>query len=191
MRALVAIVALAACGKDAPPKLDDLGEVPVFALRDHTDAELTEAWLRDHVTIVDFVFTRCDTICPVMSLKMARLAKQTEDLPAVRLLSFSVDPAYDQPAVLATYAAQYDADPARWRFVTGDYDAVRTIAEGALMTAMEPQAGTTPSGAPDIRHGGHFLLVDQDLHIRGVYDSAVNARMELLARDARSLARPP
>lgn len=191
---IVAAALLGACDRDErnanrAPRLDDYGEVPGFALRDQTGGVLTESWLRGHVTVVNFIFTRCDTICPVLSLKMARLDEQTRDLgDAVHLLSFSVDPAYDQPAVLAEYAGHFAARPERWRFVTGDYAAVRTMVEGALMTAMDPADGTTPSGAPDIKHGGHFLLVDRDLHIRGVYDSNDDARMEALARDVRRLA---
>jgi len=170
------------------PPPDDYGTVPAFALHDQTGGRLDQEWLRGHVTIVDFVFTRCDTICPVLSMKMANLDERTKDLADVRLLSFSVDPTYDTPAVLAEYAARYQADPARWRFVTGEYDPVKTLVEGALMTAMDP-AGTTESGAPDIKHGGHFLLVDRDLHIRGVYDSNEEARLDALVRDARRLAR--
>jgi protein SCO1/2 len=186
-RLLLALVLVAACGS-SEPKLEDYGQVPAFALKDQTGAVLDQTWLAGHVTIVDFVFTRCDTICPVLSMKMANLDERTKDLADVRLLSFSVDPAYDTPEVLAAYARQYGADPARWRFVTGEYDNVKALVEGALMTAMDP-AGTTASGAPDIKHGGHFLLVDRDLHIRGVYDSNEEARLDALVRDARRLAR--
>lgn len=200
LAAVAAIVVAGAIGvvaiarrADAPtpraaPPLDDYGEVPAFALRDQAGEPVTEAWLDGHVTIVNFVFTRCDTICPVLSLKMARLDEQTKGLGQVRLLSFSVDPEYDTPDVLARYAAEYGADRARWRFATGDYDAVRTMVEGALMTAMDP-AGTTASGAPDIRHGGHFLLIDEARRIRGIYDSSEPGRLDDLVRDARRLTR--
>ena len=190
MKKLLLVLALASCKDDAPraKPMQDLGEVPAFSLHDQTDAVTTEAWLRDHVTIVDFVFTRCDTICPMISLKMVRLGARTKDA-GVQLLSFSVDPAYDTPAVLAEYATHYGADAARWRFLTGDYAEVRTMVEGALMTAMDPQTGTTASGAPNISHGGHLLLVGPDLHIRGVYDSADDARMKELERDALELAK--
>ncbi|MCB9565166.1 MAG: SCO family protein [Kofleriaceae bacterium] len=174
-----------------PAPLPDYGEVPTFALPDQTGGVLDDGWLRGHVTIVDFVFTRCDTICPVLSMKMERLAATTDDVGAdVRLLSFSVDPAYDTPEVLATYAAHYHADPARWRFVTGEYDAVKAMIEGALMTAMEDR-GVRPTGAPDIKHGGNFLLIDRDLHIRGTYDSNDADRLAALARDVRRLVAAP
>jgi len=187
-RLLVILALVAACRKSDPP-LDDYGTIPAFALHDQTGAVLDAGWLAGHVTIVDFVFTRCDTICPVLSMKMARLDEQLKDLgDRVHLLSFSVDPAHDTPPVLAEYAARYHADPARWRFVTGEYDAVEQLVEGALMTGMDP-AGTTPSGAPDIKHGGHFLLVGPDRKIRGVYDSSEPGRLDALVRDARRLAR--
>jgi protein SCO1/2 len=189
-RILIALL-LVACRGDAKPAshLDDLGTVPAFGLRDQTDQVLTQEWLRDHVTIVDFVFTRCDTVCPALSMKMVRLGEQTKDLPGVQLLSFSVDPKYDTPAVLAEYATRYHADPARWRFVTGEYPEVRTLVEGALMTAMEDEGKTTPSGAPDIRHGGHILVIGPDLRIRGVYDSNDADALEILVDDVRTLSR--
>jgi protein SCO1 len=197
MRALLAIAALLAAGALAaceerprrPTAPDDYGAMPSFTFTDQTGGTLTEEWLRGRVTIVDFIFTRCDTICPVLTWKMVGLAEQTRDLDdRIRLLSFSVDPVYDTPAVLAAYADRYRVDPARWRFVTGDYPRIEALVTGALMTAMEP-AGTTASGAPDIRHGGHFLLIGPDLRIRGVYDSSDEARLTALVRDARRLAR--
>ncbi len=189
--AAVAIILIARPGAssgargDAP--LDDYGAVPAFGFTDQTGGTTTEAWLRGRVTIIDFIFTRCDTVCPALTGRMANLDEQTADLgDAVRLLSFSVDPGHDTAAVLAAYGAQWRARPARWRFVTGDADALRTLIEGPLMSAMV-EAGTTPSGAPDIRHGGHFLLVDGALRIRGVYDSNDAARLAALPRDVRRL----
>jgi protein SCO1/2 len=188
-RALI-LCALAACSKsEAKPAshLDDYGAVPAFALQDQSDQTLTEDWLRGHVTMVDFVFTRCDTVCPALSYKMSRLDAQTKDLPGVQLLTFSVDPKYDTPAVLAAYATRFHADPARWRFVTGDYAAVQTLVEGALMTAMQDEGKTTPSGAPDIKHGGHILLIGPDLRIRGVYDSNDGDALDILPKDVERL----
>lgn len=186
--ATVAVVmATRARGDTAPQPLDDYGAVPAFAFTDQTGGTTTDAWLRGHVTVIDFIFTRCDTVCPAITARMAHLDEHTADLgDALHLLSFSVDPAYDTPAVLATYGAEWGARPERWRFLTGDAAALRTLIEGPLMSAMV-DAGTSPSGAPDIRHGGHFLLVDRDLRIRGVYDSNDEARLAALARDVRRL----
>lgn len=155
----------------ADPTLLDLGEVGAFALTDERGEPFQEAALHGHVTIVSFLFTRCDTICPVTTMKMARLADKTFDAgDQIRLASFSVDPAYDTPDRLAAYAQRYHADPARWRFVTGPVEAMRQLVEGPFMNSMA-QEGLSPSGAPQISHSGYFLLVDRNAHIRGAYDS--------------------
>ena len=173
----------------ADPTLLDLGEVGAFALTDERGEPFTEAALHSHVTIVSFVFTRCDTICPVTTMKMARLQDKTFDAGAqIKLASFSVDPAYDTPARLAEYAQRYHADPARWRFVTGPVEAMRRLVEGPFMNSMA-QEGVTPSGAPQISHSGYFLLVDRNAHVRGAYDSNDIQRLDEMIRDARFLAR--
>src|SRR4051812_454258 len=80
----------------ADPQLDDLGPVGTFTLTDERGEPFSDAALRGHVTLVSFLFTRCDTICPVTTMKMARLQEKTFDAAArIKLASFSVDPAYD------------------------------------------------------------------------------------------------
>jgi protein SCO1/2 len=169
--------------------LPDWGEVGTFSLVDQTGQPFSDAAMRGHISIVSFVFTRCDTICPVISMKMARIQEKTFDLGRdIKLVSFSVDPEYDTPERLDAYAKQYGADPERWRFVTGPKDKVFSLIEGPFMTSMlrDPDR---PSGVPDIKHGGYFLLLDRNLHIRGKYDSDLVNQLDALMRDARYLVR--
>jgi protein SCO1/2 len=171
------------------PNLSDLGVVPPFDLVDDRGQPINQDVFRGHPTVVSFLFTRCDTICPVTTAKMARLQEKTFDVGAkVKLVSFSVDPTYDTPPRLAEYAQRFKADPQRWRFITGPYDHVYPLVEGPFMSSMmrEPDR---PNGVPNIAHGGYFILVDGNLHIRGVYDSNDIHRLDELIRDARYLAR--
>jgi protein SCO1/2 len=173
----------------ADPVLDDLGAVGRFSLLDERGQPFSEAAFAGHATLVSFIFTRCDTICPVTTMKMARLQEQTFDAGArIKLASFSVDPAYDTPARLTEYAQRYHADPARWRFITGPIEDVRRLVEGPLMNSMARE-GVTPSGAPAISHSGYFLLIDGNAHIRGAYDSSDLQRLDEMIRDARYLTR--
>jgi protein SCO1/2 len=182
------IVPTLMCRPEHKP-LPDLGAVGSFELVDQTGQPFTDAAMRGHVSIVSFIFTRCDTICPVISMKMARIQEKTFDLGRdIKLVSYSVDPNYDTPPRLAEYAKKYGADPERWRFLTGPYDKVHALIEGPFMTSML-RAGDRPSGVPDIQHGGYFLLLDHDLHIRGIYDSDIINQLEALMRDARFLVR--
>jgi len=185
----VAIVAITILRRPPDPKFEDLGVVSPFTLTDERGQPFTAEALRGHVTIVSFLFTRCDTICPVTTMKMANLQEKTFDVgDRVKLVSFSVDPTYDTPARLTVYAERFHADPERWRFITGPEDKVRTLIEGPFMTSMMRE-GTQSNGAPNIAHGGYFLLVDPTLRIRGTYDSNDIHRLDELVRDARFLAR--
>lgn len=172
------------------PELPDLGDIPAFALVDQHGERFTEEALRGHPTIVGFVFTRCDTICPVISMKMHWLQEKTADRKgaAIKLVSISVDPAYDTPPRLLEYATRHQADFGRWRFLTGPRPDVHKLVEGPFMNSMIEQ-GVTASGAPAISHSGYLVLVDGDLKIRGVYDSNDDNALGALMRDARYLAR--
>lgn len=171
-------------------KLDDLGVVPAFSFRDQTGQVFTEEALRGHPTIVNFIFTRCDTVCPITTMKMQRLEDKSRDKRglAVKLLSISVDPEHDQPAQLAAFAQKYKANPERWRFITGSPADTKALVEGPFMSPMDRE-GTSTSGAPNIVHSGYFFLVDAKLHIRGAYDSNDIQRLDTMLHDARYLAR--
>jgi protein SCO1/2 len=82
----------------------------------------------DRIVVMDFVFTTCTTICPLLSSKMARLQERLGERLGrdVFLVSVSVDPVRDTPAKLRAYAEKWKARPG-WTFLTGpkaDVDAV-------------------------------------------------------------------
>lgn len=175
----------------ATPRLDDFGPLPAFTFTDHTGSPLRREDLEGHVTIVNFIFTRCDTICPVTTMKMRSVQERTNDQPDIKLLSISVDPAHDTVEALAAYAAKYGADPTRWRFARGETSSVREVVEGAMKQGFDDLGGTTASGAPNITHSGHFVLLDQRTHVRGFYDSDDWPRVTALMKHARYLTRRP
>jgi protein SCO1 len=174
-----------------PPhrNLPDEGTVAPFNLIDERGQPFGDEAMRGKISIVSFIFTRCDTICPVLAMKLERIQEKTFDRGReIKLVSFSVDPKHDTPEKLAAFAKQYRADPERWRFVTGDHDAVYKLVEGSFMISMM-RLPDKPSGVPDISHQGLFLLVDKALHIRGIYDANDIQRLDEMMSDARYLAR--
>jgi len=189
--ALCLAFALAGCdrGARADAALEVLGAVPDFSFTDQTGAPVTARHLDGAVTIANFIFTRCPTVCPVTSMKMQRLGERLlADHPQVHLLSFSVDPEHDTPEVLSEFAARYRADPARWRFLTGRPDVVRSAVEEGFKIALD-RRGMLQDGTPDIVHGVHFVLIDGAHRIRGYYDSDDSQRLDRLVRDAERLAK--
>lgn len=169
------------------PKLQDLGEIPAFSLIDERGQHFTDDALRGHATIVNFIFTRCDTVCPITTSQMRRLQDKTfNNRASIKLVSLSVDPEYDTPDRLAEYAQRFQADSSRWRFVTGPAATIQALVEGAFLTSMQREADR-PDGVPNIAHGGYFALVDAEAHIRGMYDSNDPQRLKQLVRDAAYL----
>jgi protein SCO1/2 len=99
--------------------------LPAFSLIDESGRAFTGADLRGRRTAVTFVFTRCPVpdFCPRMVKQfqaIQRALAEDRGLDDVRLLSVTLDPGFDTPPILAAYAKAMGADPARWRFVTGD-----------------------------------------------------------------------
>lgn len=168
--------------------LEVYGTVPAFRLRDQTGAVVTEDMLRGHVVIASFIFTRCPTVCPLITMKMRKVQDRTKyAADRIKLVSFSVDPTYDTPEVLAAYAAGHGADPARWRFLTGDAQTIQRLVVDGMMLALDVVPGALPNGAPNVVHAEHFVLLDPELRIRGYYDANDAKRIERMLRDARRL----
>jgi protein SCO1/2 len=81
----------------------------------------------DEPVLLQFIFTTCTTICPVLS---ASFAAAQDDLaaagPAYRMISISIDPEHDTPRRLREYADRFEAR-AEWRFLTGSWDTIATV----------------------------------------------------------------
>ena len=167
-----------ACVPSIP--LPDLGEVPAFTLLDQSGATVTRESLAGDVWVVNFIFTSCPDVCPVLSTHMTEVQKHYTGRDGLRLVSFSVDPLTDTPPVLAAYGRRFDADPARWSFLTGETTAVRALVVDGFKNLMEtvPATGVEPE---TVLHGSRFVVVDRQSHIRAYPDPAKPGKAELYA----------
>src|SRR5580698_1858510 len=95
------LLLLASCS--APRNLPVLGQVAPFHLTSQSGQDFDSATLDGHVWVADFIFTNCEGPCPRMSAYMRALQKATTDLPDLKMVSFTVDPARDTPPVLTEY----------------------------------------------------------------------------------------
>ncbi|MFO7156098.1 MAG: SCO family protein [Pseudomonadota bacterium] len=167
--------------------LPELFPMPEFELTSEQGKAVRAEDLRGQVVVANFIFTRCPTVCPGLTARMARLQSEIPaDLP-VRLVSFSVDPRHDTPEVLREYGEKYGQDPRRWTFLTGDFEAVLKAVEEGFRIGVK--GVEDPNASPfDIVHGEHFVLIDRKGRIRGYYPNA-EPDLRQLVRDAKRLAR--
>ncbi len=190
--ALVAVAGAAAWSRwgarrEPPPVL---GEVPPFSLVNRDGRTVTRNDLAGAPWIADFVFTRCAASCPMMTDRMAKLAKNLDLGQAgarLHLVSFTVDPGHDTPAVLAAYADRYKAPP-DWLFLTGQEEAIHRLSRDGFKLAVAPAGGPDSANPPEpILHSTRLVLIDPQGRIRGYYDGFDPESVEALERDLRTL----
>jgi len=132
----------------APARLKRGDRLPPFTLVDDDGRAFTDRDLRGRPTVLSFIFTRCPVpeFCPLVTQRFRELqdalAQDRSDPASARLLSITLDPEFDTPAVLRAFAMSRHADPARWRFAGGEPDEILRLArafsvyverEGALL----------------------------------------------------------
>jgi len=158
------------------------GLVPSFQLTDQNGAAFGSPELLGKIWIADFVYSTCPGPCPLISGRMGELQKPLRDTD-VKLVSFSVDPQHDTPAVLRDYAAQLDAQPGRWYFLTGDKDTIYRLSRDGFKLA----AGEGEAAGPI--HSTRMVLVDRSGTIRGYYDATDADAVTRLLADVAHLRR--
>jgi protein SCO1/2 len=168
--------------RTAPPVL---GTLSPFTLTSQSGAPFGAEDLRGKAWVANFIFTRCPTVCPPFTRKMAALQDRTRPLQGVHLVSFSVDPGYDTPEVLTEYARTHGADPARWTFLTGEEADLRATVIGGLKVMLGRNGPADDLNS--IFHGTHFVLVDGAMNIRGYYASDDPEALERLWKDLVAL----
>ncbi len=173
---LSGLIMLAAC--ETRPPLPILGNVPPFELISQDGANFHGESLRGHVWVADFIFTNCPGPCLRMSTFLGRVQKATEAFPDLRLVSFSVDPDRDTPSALAQFASKYQADPARWKFLTGPRPTLQMLSRDAF------KLGDVDGS---LNHQTRFVLVDAKGRIRGYYRTDDGDPVAKVAADARRL----
>src|SRR5437870_2233818 len=100
--------------------LDDVHySVADFALTERSGQTVRRADLLGKTWVAAFIFTRCAGPCSQVTGAMAHLQHDLAGIKGVVLVSFTVDPEFDRPAVLRSYADRFQADPRDWLFLTG------------------------------------------------------------------------
>ena len=157
--------------------------IPAFQFVDQDSNVITEAFIRDKITVADFFFTTCPDICPRMSQQMLRLHDSFQDEPDVVLISHTLDPDHDTVATLKAYAKALDAHTEKWHMLTTeDEDYVYEVCRNYLLSASPEE-----SVMGGILHSGKFVLLDRKSRIRGFYEGTNPEEVDQLIEDIKGL----
>jgi protein SCO1/2 len=150
--------------------LRSYGTVPPFSLTERGGKTITNHDLDGKIWVADFIFTTCPGPCPIISANMAKLQSKLAGDPRVQLVSFTVDPQDDTPAVLSAYADRLGADPQHWWFLTGPkaplYDLIQN---GFYQTVQDNHGKQLEPGQYVVTHSTYMALIDSHGTKRGFY----------------------
>ena len=122
------------------------------------------------VYVVEFFFTTCPSICPLMSRNLVEIQDEFSAFKDFGVASFTINPEYDTPMVLKGYAEKYGITNLDWHLLTGDRDSIYELAnKGFYIFAKE-----NLEVAGGFEHSGMFALIDKDGYIRSRLDAANN-----------------
>lgn len=170
----------------ATPPLEKYGAAPSFTFTSQEDAPVSNADLKGKVWIANFIFTRCTGPCPMMTNRMSELNQSIgDDVKGVRLVTFTVDPEHDTPAVLKKYGENVSAEPKKWTFLTGSPEEVENVVvKGFLQPLAKDQKG-------EPLHSTRFVVVDKQGNMRAFRDGNDPELVQKLLIDIGALLREP
>jgi len=176
---------------DVNPKLVD--ESVVHVRRDHKVANfklmnqngdtITQEDYKDKIYVADFFFTRCMTICPIMTNNMGKLQEVFKNDADIKFLSLSVTPEMDSIPILRAYADAKGVIDSKWNITTGDKQHIYELARKSYFVVLDEGDG----GLQDFIHTENFVLVDKKKQIRGFYDGTNNEDIQRLILDIKLL----
>lgn len=155
-----------------------------FQLINQNGTKITQEDYKNSIYIVDFFFTRCPSICPVMTNNMAKIQQKFSKNTDVKLLSISVTPTIDSVSVLRKYADDNGVIDAKWNITTGNKKHIYELARKSYFAVVEQGDG----GLQDFIHTPNFILVDKKKQIRGIYDGTNDSDIHRLIDDIKLLS---
>lgn len=157
------------------PDLPVYGVISDVQLQDSSGRAFSKTDMLNTKWVANFIFTRCPSMCPAMSLQFQLLNKT---LPSnTGLLSFTVDPDHDTAEVMEAYAKKYAADAKKWHFITGKKDDINQMIRSCHLGVEDD---------PNM-HSLRFILIDDKAQIRGYYDSTEPGILQKIKEDISKL----
>lgn len=177
---LLLVSLITACGKEIP----DAVKWPIhdFSYINQDGEAFTNQDLKGKITVADFIYTTCPTVCIPMTAHMEKLQEMAkkENLD-VQFVSFSVDPTVDTGEVLKEYGKKFRVDFANWDFLTGyTEEEIASFAKSNFKALVQKASN-------DIIHGTRFYLIDQNGNVVKDYPGNIDTPYEEILKHIKIL----
>ena len=152
---------------------DERKKVPGFKFVNQNGELISNEFYLGKVYIVEFFFTTCTTICPIMNTNLLHIQNSFTAFPNFGIASFSINPEYDTVNILSKYAKDNGIENPNWNLMTGEADEIYELANDGfnLYTAASSDF------IDGFEHSGYFALVDKEGYIRCRQDEFGNPKI--------------
>ena len=150
--------------------LEIIGKAPDFRFTNQNNETVANNDYANKVYVVEFFFTTCPSICPIMNKRMVEVQNEFFGNPNFGIASFTITPDIDTPEVLKAYAESYNVTHPNWNFLTGDKTEILKLSN----EGFNLYASSTVDEDGDFSHSGLFALIDKNGNIRSRYDEFGN-----------------
>lgn len=139
-------------------------KVPDFELVNQNNKKISNKDMLGKVYLVEFFFSTCPTICPVMNSNMKLIDKEINN-PNFGIISISIDPENDTTEILKKHENRIGVTNKNWHFLTGNRDYI-----GKLADEFNIYVGDKEDDSESLNHSGMIALVDQEGNVICRYD---------------------
>ncbi len=150
--------------------LYSVGPVPKFELTDQNNLVISNQNYDNKVFVVEFFFSTCPSICPIMNRNMIDIQAKFQNNPDFAIASITINPQTDTPKVLKAHADFLKITSPNWHFLTGNQDTIMNLSN----KGFNLYAGMNPKIVGGFEHSGLFALVDKKGIIRSRKDNFGN-----------------
>ncbi|QNA45963.1 SCO family protein [Lacibacter sediminis] len=155
-----------------------------FSFTNQLGNNITEQTVDEKIHVANFIFTRCASICPVMTKHMKMVEKEYATDNNLVILSYSVTPWIDSVNRLKEFAEQNKITSSNWHLLTGNKAEIYNLARRSYFA--EEDLGFTKDSS-EFLHTEHVLLIDKTKRIRGIYNGTLQLEIEQLIKDIKVL----
>ena len=169
---------------DDKSQLDTLHTIADFTFKNQNGENISPKNFKGKIHVANFFFTICPSLCPKIMGNMMTVQKEFKDDKNILIASYSVMPDRDSVSVLRNYANTHNILDHKWQLLTGDKKKIYEIARRSYFA--DENLGVQ-KGKNDFLHTENFILVDKNLHVRGIYNGTLQLEIEQLVKDIREL----
>ena len=164
--------------------LTSFHKIPAFSFTDQSGNTITQSVLDGKVYVAGFFFSTCPGICPTIRSKLIKVQDTFANDENVKIVQHSIRPTTDTTEILQAYANKNGINNQQWYLLTGDKAEIYSLAK-TFYFASEDLGNVQKNKA--FLHTESLLLIDENNHIRGIYNGLNAASVDYLIQDIKTL----